>query len=375
MAGEPFVGEKAPLLVILDRTRFQSIFFVIMVFVKYFVPEDGDDHKHPNVFKVHGCASISALTLGLLKKSFPVEGNYHFRFLTSVPGANAKVWLDVMDDTAALPQAEGNEIFAKVSRIGVQRSNIVQQAPSSSSVPTRLVRQGSGSSPTAASDHATRRDSFGNPGGTNDRTTSSDSTNSGNGNARRNSERLISFTEESPVKADFTRAPSGGEEGLLDFGSSDDQDLNAAAAVSSGSHNDLFSLDSSTISPVPLSPMPSSNGGMNAFGQNGSGNGLNGIGTHQHSANPMGGGGGGGNAMRQQGMGMQGMSQQGMGMQSMGQQGMGMQNMGSMPHPNQLNSMNQQQKQNAFGGLDLGLRSNGLNGANGNSSQQGRPYR
>jgi len=329
-----------------------------MVFVKYFCPEDGDEQAHPNVFKVQGCASVSALTLGLLKKSFPVEGTYHFRFLTSIPGAKTKVWLDVLDDAASLPQSEGSEVFAKVSRIGVQQSNTVQQAPSSSSVPSRPARNATGS---ALDGQATRRDSFGNPGSTSERQLSSDST--GSGNARRNSERLISFTEESPVHVEFTRAPSGGEEGLLDFGSSDDTDLNAAAAATTaaGSHSDLFSLDSSTISPVPLSPAPSPMGAngansMNGFGRNGSGNGLNAMG-HQ-PMNPMGGGNNnfGGNNMM--GMG----------------QGMGMQGINAMPHPSQLNAMNQQQKQNSFGGLDMGMR--GMNNMQqNNNNNQGRPYR
>ena len=332
-----------------------------MVFVKYFIPEDGDDQSHPNVFKVQGCASVSALTLGLLKKSFPVEGTYHFRFLTTVPGAKTKVWLDVLDDAAVLPQSEGSEVFAKISRIGVQQFHAVQQAPSSSSVPSRPVRQGPGSSATSASDgHATRRDSFGNPGSTNERSVSSDS-NSG-GASRRNSERLISFTEESPSKADFTRAPSGGEEGLLDFGASDDNDFNVAAAASSlgGSHSDLFSLDSATISPVPLSPSPmganggNPMGGMHSFGHNGSGTGLNGMGSHHQTMNPMGGG-----------MGGQGQNMMGMG------QGMGMQGINAMPHPSQLNAMNQQHKQNSFGGIDMGLRTMGNN----NQNSQGRPYR
>ncbi len=324
-----------------------------MVYVKYFVPEDGDEQSHPNVFKVQGCSSVSALTLGLLKKSFPVEGAYHFRFLTSLPGNKTKVWLDILEDSSSVPTVEGNsEVFAKVSRIGVQHYN--PQVPSSSSAPTKPARVTSSASPTSATtDVQTRRDSFGSPGGPVERS------NVGT-NSRRNSERLINLSD------DVISSKSGGttEEGLLDFGSTEDLDLNTAAVPSAtGSHNDLFTLDSATISKVPLSPLPVNSipgttmnnpmSGMTYMGR--TGNGLQGMSAMQ---------GGGFNA----GGGMHGMQQSmmgnGMGMQAQSPRiGGQMQGMSAMAHPTQMHTMQQQQNKNSFSGLD------GLSGFNLNNNQ------
>lgn len=80
--------------------------------VKYFIPEDGDDQDHPNAFR---CSSSSPqITLGQIKKSFPIPGVYHFRFLTSI--GNTVVWLDVFNDSEPVPMNDGNLII-KVSRI------------------------------------------------------------------------------------------------------------------------------------------------------------------------------------------------------------------------------------------------------------------
>ena len=227
-----------------------------MVFVKYFIPEDGDDQLHPNVFKVNGCENVAGLTLGHIKKSFPVAGKYHFRFLQEL-GGTVKVWMDCINETEIVPHSVDNEVFAKVSRIGVHHYNIAHP-PSSSSA---------GRSPTE-SESTTRRESFGNPN-TGDRTSIS-SQNSGGGNSRRNSERLISFEGDSPSKSPFHAdnnngtgvSSSGGDEGLLDFGGDDGDftaDFSEMGSTSNSSTSDLFSLDAANISQVPLgvSPAPS----------------------------------------------------------------------------------------------------------------------
>jgi len=79
--------------------------------VKYFIPEDGDDATHPNVFSVQ--KGTSAVTLGAVKRAFPLPGSYHFRFL-HVAGS-VKVWLDVLDENAVVPSGDDG-IFAKISR-------------------------------------------------------------------------------------------------------------------------------------------------------------------------------------------------------------------------------------------------------------------
>lgn len=82
------------------------------MFVKYFLPEDGDDQNHPNVFRFD--STSPQITLGQIKKSFPIPGIYHFRFLTSV--GSTVVWMDVLNDTDVVPLTDGNLIM-KVSRI------------------------------------------------------------------------------------------------------------------------------------------------------------------------------------------------------------------------------------------------------------------
>lgn len=47
-------------------------------------------------------------------QAFPVPGSYHFRFLKNI-GSHI-VWLDITDESAALPTHQGS-IFIKVSRI------------------------------------------------------------------------------------------------------------------------------------------------------------------------------------------------------------------------------------------------------------------
>jgi len=82
--------------------------------IKYFIPEDGDDEKHPNVFFLKRAPTQQDLTLREIKKSFPIPGNYHFRFLTNI--ASYTVWLDVVNDDDTAPSFE-NGIFCKINRI------------------------------------------------------------------------------------------------------------------------------------------------------------------------------------------------------------------------------------------------------------------
>lgn len=77
------------------------------MFIKYFIPEDGDDQQHPNVFQIQS----SKPTLDQIKKSFPLPGLYHFRFLKVINGI--KVWLDTVDGNINVPVHDGS-ITAKV---------------------------------------------------------------------------------------------------------------------------------------------------------------------------------------------------------------------------------------------------------------------
>jgi hypothetical protein len=57
-----------------------------------------------------------------------VPGIYHFRFLKTL--GDMKVWMDIVDDHAAVPLADGS-VFAKVSRVTapvVKSSHSVEQS-------------------------------------------------------------------------------------------------------------------------------------------------------------------------------------------------------------------------------------------------------
>ncbi len=64
--------------------------------------------------------SHSLICSQLYIQAFPVPGSYHFRFLKNI-GSHI-VWLDAVDDGAALPVFQGS-IFIKVSRIANSSSS------------------------------------------------------------------------------------------------------------------------------------------------------------------------------------------------------------------------------------------------------------
>lgn len=80
-----------------------------MVWVRYFVPEDGDDLNHPNAFRVNSSGSLS---LGEVKKAFPLPGTFEFRMLKQIGGRN--VWWDLRNDSDAIA---GNAVLLKAYRV------------------------------------------------------------------------------------------------------------------------------------------------------------------------------------------------------------------------------------------------------------------
>mmetsp|Transcript_9665 Transcript_9665/g.11004 ORF Transcript_9665/g.11004 Transcript_9665/m.11004 type:complete len:198 (-) Transcript_9665:684-1277(-) len=84
--------------------------------ILYFIPEDGDVESSPNVFSL---SSSSPVSLGEIKKNFPLPGAYHFRFKKAFK--NTYVWLDVNNDEDLAPVHDG-VILSKVSRLSVNES-------------------------------------------------------------------------------------------------------------------------------------------------------------------------------------------------------------------------------------------------------------
>jgi len=83
--------------------------------IKYFIPEDGDEFDHPNIFSLNTNGGGSP-TLIEVRRSFPVPGSYHFRFLRTLN--DTKVWIDLTNENDVVPIFDG-QIIAKVSRLSV----------------------------------------------------------------------------------------------------------------------------------------------------------------------------------------------------------------------------------------------------------------
>ncbi|UIZ29666.1 hypothetical protein KXD40_003184 [Peronospora effusa] len=99
--------------------------------LNYFVPEDGDSSDHLNVVPL---PRVDLLRLQHIKKSFPLPGNFHFRFKTAFEGTY--VWLDVVNDTDPVPDFDGL-IICKISR--VQSKNSMHPAEQTETLPKAQV--------------------------------------------------------------------------------------------------------------------------------------------------------------------------------------------------------------------------------------------
>jgi hypothetical protein len=93
---------------------------------RYFIPEDGDVESQPNVFLAPKPRHAgSPPSLGQVKDSFPLPGQYHFRFKAPLsPGGDRDkgamaVWMDVVDERQPVPTWK-NGIICKVTRISME---------------------------------------------------------------------------------------------------------------------------------------------------------------------------------------------------------------------------------------------------------------
>lgn len=93
---------------------------------RYFIPEDGDEEAHPNVFLAPKPRQQGAPpTLRAVRDAFPLPGQYHFRFKSPLyPGADREkgamaVWMDVTQDQQPVPTWKTG-IVAKVTRISME---------------------------------------------------------------------------------------------------------------------------------------------------------------------------------------------------------------------------------------------------------------
>jgi len=106
--------------------------------VYYHVPEDKDDPEFPNAFGLN--TAIDDVRLLEIRKLFPLEGDYIFRFKTKL--GNSNVWMDIKEDSK-IPQF-GGKIVMKASRMSWERTENRQSAE-----PERVREEPKASSTTA----------------------------------------------------------------------------------------------------------------------------------------------------------------------------------------------------------------------------------
>ncbi|CAN0338378.1 unnamed protein product, partial [Discosporangium mesarthrocarpum] len=90
--------------------------------IRYFIPSDGDDPDHPNVFQLHS-SSVTNGTVRFadVKARFPLPGSYHFRFKKKF--RDGFVWVDMSDGSTIVPSYEG-VYTAKVARLPLNNSTV-----------------------------------------------------------------------------------------------------------------------------------------------------------------------------------------------------------------------------------------------------------
>ncbi|GMI14325.1 hypothetical protein TrVE_jg2182 [Triparma verrucosa] len=93
-----------------------------MTAIRYFIPSDGDDETHPNIFQ-H--PSSGPFTLNDLQRHFPLPGDFHWRLKTNL--GKGHVWLDVVSTDSTIPTfkspQQGEVIVAKLTRLESTGSN------------------------------------------------------------------------------------------------------------------------------------------------------------------------------------------------------------------------------------------------------------
>lgn len=109
------------------------------MWIKYFVPEDGDDANHPNVFQAE-----KVNTLEDIKRAFPLSGSYHFRFLKEID--KMIVWLDVVESNSQIPTFQGG-IFIKANRLRNAQLADVRPHHRTAPVPAAAEQVSSSSAP------------------------------------------------------------------------------------------------------------------------------------------------------------------------------------------------------------------------------------
>jgi len=92
--------------------------------IRYFIPSDGDDPDHPNVFRITN--NPNPIKLQHIKEGFPLPGEYHFRFKKKL--GKTVVWVDVTKAQEAVPLCDG-VVMVKVERLSASNAAGRSQQP------------------------------------------------------------------------------------------------------------------------------------------------------------------------------------------------------------------------------------------------------
>ena len=105
-------------------TRQHSFPISMSTYVCYHLPGDRDEPDHPNAYPL--AKQADEVTLRDIKESFPLPGDYHFRFKVKLD--SGYYWLDCSDDSASVPVFSPRRIVAKVLRLSWKSGSIGQDS-------------------------------------------------------------------------------------------------------------------------------------------------------------------------------------------------------------------------------------------------------
>lgn len=264
--------------------------------VKYFIPEDGDEFDHPNIFMLSKERNV---TLRDIREAFPVPGVYHFRILQAM--GNTKVWMDLVDDSEPISSGD-SAIFAKVSRIRYPDGDVMgagggtgkgayAASSSSSDVPSSSATGSShAQAPAQEASNLVDFEDFADFGDAAAPTTAPTA-------AAAAAPMQQKAPQSDPVASSASMGGSGSEGDLLGF----DSGPSASSHTDSTANLDLFGFDGLQATPVqtpmmqqPMNPMGAMGGGAPMGGPLAGGGPAARPAMQQRPPQPLGGGGGGG---------------------------------------------------------------------------------
>lgn len=92
--------------------------------VCYHIPSDKDEVDHPNAFTIR--KSPEDITLRDIRSTFPLPGDYHFRFKVKLESGS--YWMDFTDDNEFVPVYAPRRILIKALRISWTKQRTIENS-------------------------------------------------------------------------------------------------------------------------------------------------------------------------------------------------------------------------------------------------------